>query len=152
MCWLVSRLGSWIFYFLSVLRNKMKKLACLTILSLFSRDTLTQVILYWKQIRSCHPSRRLSFHCSTKHKILGVTSSWKDLLRWIFLTLQVLLRCREAVSFHQNTKITVKNMLNHTLALLTHSMTLGFLTNDTGFKELYYGLMRNWLDCGVADL
>lgn len=43
-------------------------------------------------------------------------------------------------------------MLSHTLPLLTHGMTLGFLTNDTGFKVLYYGLMRNWLECGAADL
>lgn len=43
-------------------------------------------------------------------------------------------------------------MLNHTLPLLTHSMTLGFLTSDNGFKVLYYGLMTNWLECGVADL
>lgn len=63
----------------------------------------------------------------------------------------MLLRCEEAASFHQNTKITVKHMLSHTLPILTHSMTLGFLTNDTGFKVLYYGLMRNWLECGVAD-
>lgn len=77
--------------------------------------------------------------------------SWTDFKFKLLVKRSIFHTTGAAAPPHENTKITDKHVLNHTLALLTHSMTLGFLTVDTGFKELYYGLMRNWLECSVAD-
>lgn len=58
-----------------------------------------------------------------------------------------------AASFHSNTKITVffpQHMLNHTLPLLTHSMTLGFVNQWQRVQGivLWTNEKLAWMWCG----